>query len=234
MFARRRSSWTAGRVFALGLALALPATRAEAGARRPEPLGDEPGCRHYRGEPIGGNDVSQVFELVVCPGPEPGSVRATVQTSSLVSGWSSRASTGSWDAAGERLSLRETEFIESRPEPGWRFCLIDAITLDKTPTGLSGSYLSKACNDEARLELELLRPPTPEAPKTTPETTPAATPADSEDEGAAASPELRPEPKPDRKQRAGCSCGSAPPDPSPAALGLVLLALAARARRRRS
>ena len=94
----------------------LPAL-AHAGAARPDPLQAESGCDHYRGTPIGANDSTQQFELMVCT--TPGGIRAKVQTSSLVSGWSVRQSVGSWDAAGQVLTLSETHFLDSRPEPGW-------------------------------------------------------------------------------------------------------------------
>lgn len=192
---------------------------AQAKAARPDPLPAEAGCDHYRGQPVGANDSTQQFELMVCTSAD--GVRAKVQTSSLVSGWSVRQSVGSWDAAGRVLSLRETEFIESKPEPGWRFCLIDSIVLEKTDSGLTGNYVSEACNDRAQLELVKLEPDDPAAGtnETSGGERPAAPPP------PVAPPEAPPpesEPEPNQTKR-GCACELASAEPS--ALAWLLLGL---------
>jgi MYXO-CTERM domain-containing protein len=152
---RRRRATFRWLALAAALLCMLPAL-AHARAARPDPLRAESGCDHYRGSANGANDATQQFELMVCTTPE--GIRAKVQTSSLVSGWSVRQSVGNWDAAGQVLTLREIEFLESRPELGWHFCLIDSIVLEKTAEGLSGSYESLACDDRAQLELVKLGP----------------------------------------------------------------------------
>ena len=193
----------------------------EAKAARPDPLPAEAGCDHYRGVPVGANDSSQQFEVVVCTTAE--GVKAKVQTSSLVSGWSVRRAIGSWDAAGRVLTLQETEFLESKPEPDWRFCLIDSIVLEKTEAGLSGNYVSEACNDRAQLELVKLEPSGPgEAP--------APTPPPAREREPEASPEPEPEPA-----KSGCACTvtSAVTNTAAGPLALALLLLAFAARRRR-
>ena len=201
----------------------------QAKAARPDPLPAEAGCDHYRGVPIGANDSSQQFEVVVCTTAE--GVKAKVQTSSLVSGWSVRQAIGSWDPAGRVLTLQETEFLESKPEPDWRFCLINSIVLEKTEAGLSGNYVSEACNDRAKLELVKLDP----------EGSGEAPPSESVEQQRASSPpaparerepETSPEPEP---AKSGCACTVTSAITSaaagPLALALLLLAFAARRRR---
>lgn len=204
----------------------------QAKAARPDPLADQAGCDHYRGVPVGANDSTQQFELVVCPTPD--GVRTIVQSSSLVSGWSVRQGVGSWDAAQRVLTARDTEFVESKPEPDWRFCLIDSLVLEKTEEGLTGSYVSEACEDRAQLELVKLAPAGPagssgdaggELPASPP---PPPTPPPTE-------PEPEPAPAAAPKQ-AGCACELASTgQPSLAVLLLALLGLtfAFAARRRR-
>ena len=204
-----------------GLAQARPA--------RPDPLAVEAGCERYRGVPVGANDSTQQFELSVCPVAE--GVRAKVQTSSLVSGWSVRASTGSWDAAGRVLTLVETEFIESRPEPGWRFCLIDELVLEKTDEGLEGTYVSRPCDDRAELRLERLESdaaPTPGSidagsVDARPELPRPPTPA----------PEVTPTIEPTPPTAGGCACSAATSGGGESLIGVAILLAVARVRRRR-
>jgi hypothetical protein len=206
---RRRGSthrWPA--LTALLLCL-LPAL-AHAGAARPDPLRAETGCDHYRGTPIGANDSTQQFELMVCTTPD--GIRAKVQTSSLVSGWSVRQSVGTWDAAGQVLMLSETHFLESRPEPGWHFCLINSIVLEKTAGGLSGTYVSDACDDRAKLELVKLEPVTAAVPSPANAPTPVSEPE----------PEREHEPEP---KAGGCACDVASPTSAEPPLGLAMLVL---------
>ncbi len=141
----------------LGLGLSLSASPAFAGVARPDPLASQANCDSYQGTSApGANDPTQLFELRVCPSTT--GVSARLQSSSLVSGFSVRASEGSWDPSGQTLTLAETSFIVSRPEPGWRFCLIDALVLTKTETGLEGTYVSVACDDRASLKLDAILP----------------------------------------------------------------------------
>jgi MYXO-CTERM domain-containing protein len=217
---RRRRSTHLWLALAAALSCMLPAL-AQAGAARPDPLQAETGCDHYRGTPIGANDSTQQFELMVCT--TPNGIRAKVQTSSLVSGWSVRQSVGGWDATGQVLTLRETEVLESRPEPGWHFCLIDSIVLEKTANGLSGTYVSEACQDRAQLELVKLEPVTAALPPTS--ITPPPPPS---------VPEIVHEPT----VSSGCACDvSSSTSQSPAGfvllalLGLVLVAVRRQGRR---
>jgi hypothetical protein len=199
----------------LGLAAALlcllPAL-AQAGASRPDPLAAESGCEHYRGTPIGANDSTQQFELMVCTTPD--GIRAKVQTSSLVSGWSVRQSVGSWDAAGQVLTLAETHFLDSRPEPGWHFCLINSIVLEKTAEGLSGSYESVACDDRAKLELVKLAPVTATGPAPTNTPTPPPPP-----------PSVPESEQETQRTSFSCACDVSGSRTGESSLGLALLAL---------
>lgn len=205
-----RRSWLA--LAALLLLCMLPA-HAHAGALRPDPLQAESGCDYYRGTPIGANDSTQQFEVMLCTTPE--GVRAKVQTSSLVSGWSVRQAVGNWSPDGEVVTLNETHFLESRPEPGWRFCLIDVIVLEKSPQGLSGSYRSIECDDRAQLELAKLEPVT--ATSTAP---PSPPPSEPEREVEVFS------------VRSACSCDGASSTRGESMLGLLALLGLALARRR--
>lgn len=179
---------------------------------RPKPLPSQAECASYQGSAIGNNDPTQLFELRVCQGPT--GVEATLQSSSLVSGHSSRASEGRWDASGTTLRLVETRFIESRPEPGWRFCLIDELVLSKTASGnLEGTYVSHECSDRAELVLRPLVPGEPMAePAPVPERSPSEPPR-------AEPPRAEP---PDDSRPEACTCAS---EPSSSVLSLGLLAL---------
>lgn len=214
----------------IGAGLLLIPTFADARATRPDPLKDETGCDHYLGVPIGANDPTQQFELIVCTTAE--GVRAKVQTSSLESGWSVRQSVGAWDAAGRVLTLRETEFLEQRPEPGWRFCLIDEMVLEKTDDeGLTGHYVSEPCSDRAKLRLTRLEPVAPAGGVAVVDSAPTPSPP----------PPLPPKSEPNTSEPSaseparGCACAvsSGPRLPTGALLlGLGLLVAAARRLRR--
>jgi hypothetical protein len=214
----------------LGLGAALlcmsPAL-AQAKAARPDPLAAEAGCDHYRGVPIGANDETQQFELMVCTTAK--GVRAKVQTSSLVSGWSVRQAVGNWDADGRVLSLRETEFIESKPEPDWRFCLIDSLVLEKTEVGLTGTYVSEACDDRAKLDLVKLEQPGPAGPSGE---SGGARPASPAPPAPPPAPPPTPEPEPESRAR-GCACELAATSQPPFALLLLALFGLTRAGKRR-
>ena len=209
-------------------------------AARPDPLAAEAGCERYVGIPIGANDTSQRFELILCPDPDPadpGRLRSTVQTSSLVSGWSKRRGSGRWDADGQTLRLVDEEFLDNRPEPDWMFCLIDALTLTRSESGgLQGSYVSYACDDRATLMLERLAadavldeagsaPADSSGPASDPRPEPSAKDEPSERD----EPARDPAPEPSR----GCACAVSPGPSAPGLLGIVGLGLAGLGLRRR-
>lgn len=190
-------------------------------AERPPKLPDKPGCEHYRGT-ASGNDPSVQLDVVLCPSGN--TLSGEVQWSSLESGWNLRRVEGTRE--GGRISLRDIEVTQSRPEPGWRFCEIDSYALTQTEVGLAGKYDSHACNDSATVSLERVAPPT--GGTTTKEQPPDAprppSVVDSAPEQVNRSAPSSPEPA------SGGACGCASRDAShPWAALLVLLA----ARRRR-
>lgn len=201
--------------------IALPLGSARAVVDRPKPLPSQAACDSYQGTASGNNDPTQLFELRVCPSST--GVQATLQSSSLVSGHSLRASEGSWDASGTTLTLVETRFLDSRPEPGWTFCLIDELVLTKTAEGLAGTYVSKACQDRADLQLTRIEPsPSGTGPSGT---APTSLPPTSLPPPGTAPPRVEPPPASvDDSRPEGCSCSStAPSSPAATLLGLVLV-----------
>jgi hypothetical protein len=137
----------------LALLLALPALAKAQSAReasRPAPLAEEPGCERWVGT-AAGNDPSVEIQLVLCD--EGGALSGKLQWSSLQSGWNLRRLAGTREADG-RVHLRDLAVIEERPEPGWRFCAVDAYELAPSgDEGLVGAYVSAACDDRAALTL---------------------------------------------------------------------------------
>lgn len=124
--------------------------------RRPPALEPTELCEVWRGT-NSGNDPSQEVELRLCV-DSPGSptVRGESQYSSLNSGWTRRAFTGTRSADGRSLTLRENRMLEDRPNPGWRFCLIDEYNLTLVePDRITGGYFSQACDDRGRMTLRL-------------------------------------------------------------------------------
>ncbi len=160
----RHQRWTrpvlAG-LSAASVAAALVATAlgsakpALAGVDRPPPLQGEDGCVTYSGQATGGNDSTVRLELRLCRGSGD-TLTGVTQWSSLVSGWSERRISGSIDPeAPGHVLLKDEEFLESRPEPGWRFCLIDTYELTVDGKSLSGSYVAEDCHDTAKLALDV-------------------------------------------------------------------------------
>ena len=75
----------------------------------------------------------------------------------MKSGWSVRSVEGSWSEEGKKLRLRDLEMLESKPNEGWYFCMIDAYRLERVEGkegDLEGEYVSEECMDRARLRLK--------------------------------------------------------------------------------
>jgi MYXO-CTERM domain-containing protein len=219
-----------------------------AGVDRPPPLQGEDGCVTYSGQATGGNDATVRLELRLCRGPGD-TLTGVTQWSSLVSGWSERRISGSLDRqVPGQLVLKDEEFLESRPEPGWRFCLIDTYELTVDGKSLSGSYVAEDCHDTAKLALDVTsgdpnvlfgpagaapavgtvspgsEAPQPETPRAS-ETNPTSVNPPGDPKPTPATPEPPP---------SGCACdleGDTDGAP-PAALLLGLVALALRPRPR--
>jgi MYXO-CTERM domain-containing protein len=234
-----------------GLAtVAFSSAPARAGVDRPPPLQGEAGCVTYSGQATGGNDATVRLEVRLCRGTGD-TLTGVTQWSSLVSGWSERRIGGRIDRDSPgRIVLEDLEFLEYKPEPDWRFCLIDEYDLKVEASALTGTYVSKDCNDTAALALELtsgdpsalLGPAGTAAPPTSPadrggsgasaplpdaprerETTPPLTPRSTSPDG-------------DRGAQGGCACATASaPDETPTtALLAATLALLSLPRRRAS
>ena len=177
--------------------LALPAHATV----RPEPLEPKPGCEKWHGQ-AGGNDPTVELDVQLCPVPK--GVTGETQWSSLRSGWSVRAVEGSWSADGQTLALRDVGFNQSKPNPGWRFCLIDHYDLKRVGSDeLDGKYRSDACNDSAWVKLKRVA------------TMPASSAAPSTEPGGAASAEPRPEPPAPSNSTHAPPAGDHPPDAGP-------------------
>lgn len=115
-------------------------------APAPEP---KKGCERYTGT-AAGNDADISILLSICG---ESTVTGRLIWISKKSGTNVRAVSGTRSKAGD-LTLKDDKFEVSRPNPGWRFCLIDRYTLAKTGDDtLGGTYVSQACNDTATLSL---------------------------------------------------------------------------------
>ncbi len=152
-----------GRTLEDGLAL----HRAGPDADRPPALLHEPGCEIWSGTSTG-NDPTVLLEVRLCL--KDNRVHGQTQWSSTTSGWSLRKLEGERTDDG-RYVLKDVEMTEERPEPGWRFCLIEEYEL--IPEGLdrlTGTYVSEACSDSAVLNLKRVPAPTAGPASTTPST----------------------------------------------------------------
>ncbi|MEL6182052.1 MAG: hypothetical protein AAFS10_24035 [Myxococcota bacterium] len=140
--------------------------------RRPPPLKKQPGCTLWEGKAVEGNDPTVEFQVTLCP-TDGREVVGQTQWSSLRSGWNVRSVQGRW--SGGTLELHDVEMVESKPEPGWRFCLIDRYDFTREGNTMTGSYVSAACSDRARLSLtrvgavaRIQPPPPPVEPPSSP------------------------------------------------------------------
>ena len=199
-------------------------------ADRPPPLPAEENCELWSGG-ASGNDPTVLVEVSLCPA-ENNEVSGRLQWSSLRSGWNVRRLEGRWSSGDRRqLTLSDSALLENRPEPGWRFCLIDSYDLQMVRPGrLEGTYASRQCDDNARIWLERREeaPPTaaasppqqgerPPAEARTPDNRPAETPGPTP---------LPPPPPPGAEQDcAGCGSATHRPTRGLALFGLVLFAL---------
>lgn len=165
--------------------------------RRPPPLELAPECALWKGT-VSGNDPSMEIAMTLCPSGN--AVSGIMQCSSLTSGWSRRAIEGRWSEDKSALTLRDTSIVENRPEPGWRFCVVDQYDLKLvSPGDLEGTSRASACNDNATVKLKL-------EPGTLPAATPTAPPPPLEPPVVA--------PPPREAKRAFCSVGG-PSDGAP-------------------
>lgn len=124
----------------------------------PSDLTPRKGCELWSGT-ASGNDPSVRVQLSLCNEKDPkGAVSGVLQWSSERSGWSRRAITGAYASdGGHAVLLRDTKFIENKPNLFWRFCLIDQYQLVRDGETLRGEYYSAACKDRAQLSLDLVK-----------------------------------------------------------------------------
>jgi hypothetical protein len=121
-------------------------------APTPPPSTPEPapkGCFQFAGT-VKGNDPGATADVELCRQDEAVEGRVTLRGKS---GVSVRAIKGTWIR--NELRLRDTGFRESRPQGGWKFCLIDdyTLTLDDGLGSLTGWYWSEDCQDRAEISL---------------------------------------------------------------------------------
>ena len=137
---------------------------------RPPLLAPATNCELWLGEATGGNDPTIRLSARLCP--RGARITGEVQWSSLTSGWNERSIEGSW--VGDQLILKDLAVVAEAPNPGWRFCTIDAYTLNRQGAAeLVGQYTSAMCRDQADVHLTLqdsestvLSPPEPPAVET--------------------------------------------------------------------
>jgi hypothetical protein len=110
---------------------------------------------------VSGNDPDVHATLSVEMDADCRTAHAIFQWRSVTSGKNDRVMQGSWDARARSLTAADVNINGAAPMNGWRFCLVDrySLTLSADGNHLSGRYTSKACRDEATIELAR-----PEAP----------------------------------------------------------------------
>jgi hypothetical protein len=124
--------------------------------------------------------------------------------------------------------MRETKFLEYRPEPDWEFCLIEVMELERVEAGLEGSYVSEACEDRAHFVLERVGPVS--ASGTQPDEPPAPEQAEQAEPPA---PERAEPEQPKQAEPSSCACSSGGGARGSAGLALLVLwAVSGLARRK--
>lgn len=194
MLGVRRASvgvWLVWAAVLLGSARSEAQITQDRDPRRPPALEPTVSCDVWRGTSAG-NDPTQEVEMRLCE-TSAGSleVRGEIQYSSLNSGWTRRSFVGARTPDRAHLTLRELVMLDDRPNPNWRFCLVDRY--DLTPVGadaMTGEYVSRACSDHGRMSMRLF------ARSTSPDVTPPPQ-----------LPSHSPQPNaPTPRRRFGCAC----------------------------
>lgn len=117
----------------------------------PKPKDPDPVCTEWSGT-VSGNDPSVSIRGTLCEDAK-GNVNGKLRWSSARSGSNVRQVDGAWSADHTALTLKDGAILESHPNPGWRFCVVDRYTLSGTADALSGRYSSSACHDDAAVTL---------------------------------------------------------------------------------
>lgn len=115
----------------------------------PEPA--QPVCTNWTGT-VSGNDPSVAIRGTLCEDAK-GNVSGQLAWSSARSGSNLRQVSGAWSGDHTSLTLADGAILESHPNPGWRFCVVDRYSLAGSKDALSGSYHSSGCNDDASITL---------------------------------------------------------------------------------
>lgn len=118
---------------------------------KPAPPKPAPVCAHWSGT-VSGNDPSVAIAGTLCE-DDQGRVTGTLSWSSERSGSNVRSVSGSWSADHGALTLHDGAIVESHPNPGWRFCVVDEYDLTGSKDSLAGKYHSSGCNDHAAMTL---------------------------------------------------------------------------------
>jgi len=108
-------------------------------------------CTEWTGT-VSGNDPSVSFTGRLCE-DKSGHVKGTLTWSSNLSGMNVREVAGAWSSDHASLTMHDVAIVESKPKPGWRFCLVDEYDLNGDRSALNGSYHSEACHDTAHVTL---------------------------------------------------------------------------------
>ncbi len=108
-------------------------------------------CTAWTGT-VSGNDPSVSIAANLCEDGK-GHVTGSLTWTSDRSGVNVRAVEGAWSSDHAKLSMADVAITESRPNPGWRFCLVDSYELAGSASSVAGTYHSSACSDEARVTL---------------------------------------------------------------------------------
>jgi hypothetical protein len=116
-----------------------------------EPKPKDPVCTSYSGT-VSGNDPSVAISGTLCEDAK-GAVTGRLTWSSARSGSNVREVAGAWNGGHTALTMHDGAIVESHPNPGWTFCVVDEYDLAGTPDALSGSYQSFACHDHASVSL---------------------------------------------------------------------------------
>ena len=121
-------------------------------ALQPGDLAPQKNCEIWSGT-VSGNDPSVQVQLRLCANGND-ALSGVLQWASERSGWSQRAIAGAYDNATKvEMTLHDEKFLEYRPNPLWKFCLIDQYKLRRDGDDLLGAYFSKSCNDRAYVTL---------------------------------------------------------------------------------
>jgi hypothetical protein len=99
--------------------------------------------------PAPGNDPDTYLDARLCL--SGGEVRGELRWLSRNSGSNTRRVAGT--VRGAQWTLHDEDIVEARAQRGYRFCKIDRYALTQDSQGLKGTYVSEACDDQAKVDL---------------------------------------------------------------------------------